>query len=66
MNQLKLNEVYEYVEKYISSFHQKRLKYITTTTELDKILQQKNHLKLQFFYNNFPSFRLRKQLTRRI
>lgn len=42
MNQLDLNEVYEYVEKYISTFHQKRLEYITTTTELDKILQQKN------------------------
>ena len=42
MNQLNLNEVYEYVEKYISAFHQKRLEYITTTTELDKILQQKN------------------------
>ncbi len=42
MNQLNLNEVYEYVEKHISTFHQKRLEYITTTTELDKILQQKN------------------------
>ena len=42
MNQLNLNEVYNYVEKYISTFHQKRLEYITTTTKLDKILQQKN------------------------
>jgi len=42
MNQLNLNEVYEYAEKHISAFHQKRLEYITTTTELDKILQQKN------------------------
>ncbi len=42
MNQLNLNEVYEYVEKHISAFHQKRLEYITTTTKLDQILQQKN------------------------
>jgi len=42
MNRLNLNEVYEYVEKHISTFHQKRLEYITTTTKLDKILQQKN------------------------
>src|SRR3990167_2961333 len=42
MNQLNLNEVYEYAEKHISAFHQKRLEYATTTTELDKILQQKN------------------------
>ena len=42
MNQLNLNEVYEYVEKHISAFHQKRLEYITSTTKLDKILQQKN------------------------
>ncbi|MBE7446978.1 MAG: hypothetical protein HS132_17870 [Planctomycetia bacterium] len=42
MNQLNLNEVHEYAEKHISVFHQKRLEYITTTTELDKILQQKN------------------------
>lgn len=42
MSQLNLNEVYGYVEKHISDFHQKRLEYITDTTELDKILQQKN------------------------
>ena len=42
MEKLNLNKIYEYVEKHISAFHQKRLEYITTTTELDKILQQKN------------------------
>lgn len=39
---LNLNEVKEYVEKHISIFHQKRLEYVTTKIELDKILLQKN------------------------
>ncbi|HUS49629.1 MAG TPA: PmeII family type II restriction endonuclease [Candidatus Paceibacterota bacterium] len=39
---LNLNEVKQYVEKYISIFHQKRLEYVSTTIELDKILKQKN------------------------
>ncbi len=42
MNRLNLNEVYEYVEKNISTFHQRRLDYITTLTKLDNILRQKN------------------------
>lgn len=42
MKQLNLNEVKEYVEQHISIFHQKRLEYVSTTIELDKILQQKN------------------------
>jgi hypothetical protein len=39
---LNLNEVKEYVERHISIFHQKRLEYVSTTIELDKILKQKN------------------------
>lgn len=39
---LNLNEVKEYVEKHISTFHQKRLEYVSTTIKLDKILKQKN------------------------
>jgi hypothetical protein len=42
MKPINLNEVKEYVEKYISIFHQKRLEYVTTKVELDTILQQKN------------------------
>lgn len=42
MKQENLKEVFEYVEKHISTFHQKRLEYIKTKVDLDKILQQKN------------------------
>lgn len=42
MKQINLNEVKEYVEKHISIFHQKRLEYVKTIIDLDKILQQKN------------------------
>lgn len=42
MNQLNLNEIYEYVEKHISAFHQKRLEYVQHKVDLWKILKQKN------------------------
>lgn len=42
MKKINLDEIYKYVEKYISTFHQKRLEYITTKTQLNKILKQKN------------------------
>lgn len=42
MKQIDLNEIKEYVEKHISIFHRKRLEYVTTKIELDKILLQKN------------------------
>ncbi len=39
---LNLNEVKDYVEKHIAIFHQKRLEFVSTKIELDKILKQKN------------------------
>jgi len=42
MNKLNLDEVCEYIEKHISTFHQRRLEYLTTKIEFDKILRQKN------------------------
>lgn len=42
MKQIVLNEIKEYIEKHISIFHQRRLEYVTTKIELDKILLQKN------------------------
>lgn len=42
MGKINLNEIVEYVEANISSFHQKRLSYIKEEIDLDKILKQKN------------------------
>ena len=42
MKKLDLNQIYEYVEGYISIFHQKRLDYIKNKVDLLKILKQKN------------------------
>lgn len=42
MKKLDLNQIYEYVERYISIFHQKRLDYIKNKVDLLKILRQKN------------------------
>lgn len=42
MRKLNLQEVCEYVEKYISIFHQKRLDYVQNKINLLKILKQKN------------------------
>lgn len=42
MKPINLNEVREYAEKHISIFHQKRLEFVSTKIELDKIIQQKN------------------------
>jgi len=37
-----LQEIYEYAEKYISIFHQRRLDYVQNKVDLLKILKQKN------------------------
>jgi len=42
MEKINLEKVFEYVEKHISSFHQKRLEYVKDKVKLDKILKQKN------------------------
>jgi len=42
MKQLNIKEVTKYVEKHISTFHQKRLEYVKTKVDLDKILKHKN------------------------
>lgn len=42
MKQLTIKEVSEYVEKHISSFHQKQLETVKTKIDLDEILKQKN------------------------
>lgn len=42
MKKFNLQEVYEYVEKYISIFHQRRLDYVQNKIDLLKILKQKN------------------------
>lgn len=42
MKKLKLQEIYEYVEKHISIFHQRRLDYVQNKVNLLKILKQKN------------------------
>ena len=42
MNKLNLNDAYDYVEKNIATFHQRRLEYLTTKIKLEPILQQKN------------------------
>jgi len=42
MKKINLQEIYEYVEKHISIFHQKRLNYVQNKIDLLKILKQKN------------------------
>lgn len=42
MNELKINEIVEYVEVHISNFHHKRLQSIKEKIDLNKILKQKN------------------------
>lgn len=42
MKKFDLQEVYEYVEKHISIFHQRRLDYVQDKIDLLKILKQKN------------------------
>lgn len=42
MKKFDLQEVYEYVEKHISIFHQRRLDYVQNKIDLFKILKQKN------------------------
>jgi hypothetical protein len=42
MNKLNISELYNYVEKHISDFHQKRLFYVNTKVDFKKILEHKN------------------------
>jgi len=42
MKKLGLQKIYEYVEKHISIFHQRRLEYVQNKVDLLKILRQKN------------------------
>lgn len=42
MKKLDLQQIYEYVEKHISIFHQRRLDYVQNKIDLLKILKQKN------------------------
>ncbi|MBU4299381.1 cytosolic protein [Patescibacteria group bacterium] len=42
MKKLNLQQIYEYVEKHISIFHQRRLDYVQNRVDLLKILKQKN------------------------
>jgi len=42
MKKLNLQKIYEYVEKHISIFHQRRLDYVQNKVDLFKILKQKN------------------------
>ncbi len=42
MKKLDLHQIYEYVEKHISIFHQRRLDYVRNKVDLLKILKQKN------------------------
>src|SRR3989338_6277079 len=42
MGKINLKQVYEYVEKHISIFHQRRLDYVKKKVDLLKILKQKN------------------------
>ena len=42
MKKFNLQEIYEYVEKQISIFHQRRLDYVQNKVDLFKILKQKN------------------------
>ena len=42
MEKINLQQIYEYVEKHISIFHQRRLDYVQNKVDLLKILKQKN------------------------
>ncbi|MFA4890123.1 MAG: PmeII family type II restriction endonuclease [Candidatus Paceibacterota bacterium] len=42
MKKFNLQEIYKYVEKHISIFHQRRLNYVQNKVDLLKILKQKN------------------------
>ena len=42
MKKFNLQEIYKYVEKHISIFHQRRLDYVQNKVDLFKILKQKN------------------------
>jgi len=42
MKKINLQQIYEYAEKHISVFHQRRLDYVQNKVELFKILKQKN------------------------
>jgi hypothetical protein len=42
MRKSDLQQIYEYVEKHISVFHQKRLDYVKSKVNLLEILRQKN------------------------
>ena len=42
MKKIDLKQIYEYVEKHISVFHQRRLDYVQNKIDLLKILKQKN------------------------
>lgn len=42
MKKIELQQIYEYVEKHISIFHQRRLDYVQNRVNLLKILKQKN------------------------
>lgn len=42
MRKINLQQIYEYVEKHISVFHQRRLNYVQNKVDLFKILKQKN------------------------
>ena len=42
MKKIDLQQIYEYVEKHISAFHQRRLDYVRSRVDLLKILKQKN------------------------
>ena len=42
MKKINLQQIYEYVEKHISIFHQRRLDYVQNKVDLLKILKQKN------------------------
>jgi len=42
MKEFSLQEIYEYTEKHISIFHQRRLDYVQNSVDLLKILKQKN------------------------
>ena len=42
MEQLNITEIFNYVETNISTFHQKRLEYVQSKVDLNKILKRKN------------------------
>ena len=42
MKKIDPQQIYEYVEKRISTFHQRRLDYVQKKVDLPKILKQKN------------------------